>query len=297
MLGEATCALLADGIAGEPPAFCHPTVAMGHFIARRRRQRRATTRTGALLEGAYAVGSGVAIAATVAGLIDQGIGARNPVVRGLALKPAMSLRALVHAARRVQRALREQDLDTARRELGTHLVSRDTGSLSASEIAGAAIESVAENLSDSIVAPLLAFRTGGLTAAYAYRMVNTADAMLGYHTPELEWFGKVAARVDDALNIVPARLTAAMICLCAAAGNGSASRAGRVMLRDAHRTASPNAGWPMAAMAGALGVRLTKRDHYTLNGAGREPRASDIGSSVRIAVTASVVAALAIDAS
>ena len=139
----------------------------------------------------------------------------------MALKPALSLAPLIEAATDVQRALQRGHLIEARRLLGWHLVSRNTNDLSPAEVAGAAIESVAENLSDSVVAPLIAFRVGGLAGAYAYRMLNTADAMLGYHTPELEWFGKAAARADDIVNLLPSRVTAGLICCTARIGRGS----------------------------------------------------------------------------
>ncbi len=126
-------------------------------------------------------------------------------------------------------------------------------------------------------------------------MINTADAMLGYHTPELEWFGKMAARSDDLFNIVPSRIAAAMICMMASAGKGSSNRAATVALRDASRTASPNAGWPMAAMAGALDIRLTKRGHYALHDRGQAPVAADIERSCQIAFAAAVLAALLVD--
>jgi len=299
MKSSAITALLADLALGEPRASLHPTIWMGKWVASGRSRRASRNAAGSFAEGALLVSAGMLMSAASVAIVERLI-ALSPVaaqsaVRGLALKPALSLSPLVRAGLDVQRALELHDLAAARRLLGWHLVSRDTTSLSVSEVAGAAVESVAENLSDSVVAPLLAFRLGGLTAAYVYRMINTADAMLGYHTPELEWFGKSAARTDDAANLGPSRLTAALICCTAMVGGGSSSRAFRTALRDARRTASPNAGWPMAAMAGALGVHLTKRDHYSLNDPGRQPRPSDIGRACRIAVAGAVVAALATD--
>lgn len=211
-------------------------------------------------------------------------------IEGALLKPSLSLRALLDAGMQVERALWAGELSEARRLLAWHLVSRDTTSLSASEVAGAAIESLAENLSDGLVAPLLAYAAGGLPAAYVYRFINTADAMLGYRTSELEWFGKAAARTDDALNLAPARITAALIALAARSGGGSSRAAARIALRDHARTASPNAGWPMAAMAGALGVRLDKRAAYTLHAQGTAPSWSDIARTRRIVTTASIAA-------
>ncbi len=299
MRGSATSALITDALAGEPPADWHPTIWMGRWITAGRGRRQARSPKGAFAEGAAVIAGGVAVTAAIAALADNLLGTTNsrvqPLLRGIALKPALSLKPLLEAATNVQHALQHGDIAAARAILGRHLVSRPTAELSDAEVAGAAIESVAENLSDSVVAPLLAFRAGGLAAAYAYRMLNTADAMLGYRTPELEWFGKPAARGDDLANLIPARLTGVLICCAARVGVGSPARAFAVMLRDARRTPSPNAGWPMAAMAGALGLRLTKRGLYQLHDAGREPRPADISRACRIALAVGVVAAVATD--
>lgn len=289
-------ALAADLLAGEPPAALHPTVWMGRMIGAGQRRRRSRSPGASLAEGAVLVAAGAALAAT-AGLAAERVlrplpaGMRG-VARGLVLKPALSLRALLSAGAEVEGSLAAGDLPAARRSLGRHLVSRDTAELSAAEVAGAAIESLAENLSDGVVAPLLAFRVAGLPGAYLYRFVNTCDAMLGYRTPELEWFGKPAARLDDALNLVPARVAAALIAAAATACGEDGRGAVRVALRDGRRTVSPNAGWPMAAMAGALGVRLTKRGTYALNPEGREPDTRDLTAARRIVLVAGALAAV-----
>jgi len=300
MLTPAVTSLIADLSLGEPPTTWHPTAAMGSWISACRRLRRSSNSLGAALEGAMTVASGMALTAAAGHAADRLI-ERAPVgqralVEGLALKPALSINALLRAARRVQNLLAGNRVDAARRALGRDLVSRDTRDLSVTEMIGATIESVAENLSDSFVGPLIAFRLGGLRGAYLYRFINTADAMLGYHTPELEWFGKTAARLDDVANLLPARSSAVLIAIAAPFGGGSSRRAIHVASRDARRTESPNAGWPMAAMAGALNVRLTKRGHYTLNSRAREPVASDIGRSCSIVLAASALAATMVDA-
>lgn len=292
-------ALLVDLIAGEPPNVAHPTVWMGKWISGGRLRRKSRRNHTSFAEGALLVGGGIAVTAIAASLLDRSLrrtsNSTRSTLTGLALKPALSLRPLIIAARNVQYALEDGQLAKARQLLARHLVSRDTAQLSEDEVAGAAIESVAENLSDSVVAPLLAFRAGGLTAAYAYRFINTADAMLGYRTPELEWFGKSAARADDIANVIPARITAALICGTAGVANGSSRHAFRTAMRDAQRTDSPNAGWPMAAMAGALDVTLTKRGQYVLNAKGYTATPNDIARCCRVALAVSAIAATLVD--
>ncbi len=115
-----------------------------------------------------------------------------------------------------------------------------------------------------MIAPLLSYLAGGLPGLAMYRFCNTADAMWGYRTARYEYLGKIAARVDDMVNLAPARLTAALLASSAQLMNGRGTAAWRVALCDHGRTASPNAGWPMAAIAGALDTRLSKRGHYTI---------------------------------
>jgi adenosylcobinamide-phosphate synthase len=169
---------------------------------------------------------------------------------------------LAEAGRSVRLALERGDLTAARHALG-NLVSRDRSELTAELAGAAAIESLAENLSDSIVAPLFYYTLFGLPGAAAYRLFNTCDSMLGYHG-RYEYLGKAAARFDDALNLLPARLTALLIIVLAPLYGGNQWTAWRIWRRDSRRTASPNAGHPMAAAAGALGIQLEKVDHYIL---------------------------------
>ena len=153
--------------------------------------------------------------------------------------------------------------------------------LDEAQLASAAIESLAENLSDSVVAPGLFYLIGGLPGAYAYRAANTLDAMIGYHG-DYEQLGKVAARVDDLLNLVPARLSALLLLGAAGFGLGNGAWAWRTLWRDHGQTASPNAGWPMSAAAGALGRRLEKIDHYILGAEFAEPGAGDVERAARL---------------
>ena len=169
------------------------------------------------------------------------------------------------------------DLDAARRRL-SYIVGRDTQTLDESEISRATIESVAESLVDGIVAPLFWAVIGGAPGALIYRTANTLDSMVGHRTPAYEKFGKLSARIDDLLNWVPARMCALMICLFRIPGSW------RKVGREAAAHASPNAGWPEAAMAYALGVRLGGTNYYDgepvqgpiFNGSGRAAGVSDI---------------------
>ncbi len=204
----------------------------------------------------------------------------------LLLKPMFAVRALREAAFGVRDALELRDVGRAREALAG-LCSRDARGLDAPDLAAAAIESVAENTSDSVVAPLFYFVCFGLPGAVFYRAVNTLDAMIGYHG-RYEYVGKVAARADDLMNLVPARLTALLL-LASGAITGADVRQGmQALLRDGGKTESPNAGRPIAAMAGLLGLRLVKAGHYALGDARRICDASQITAAWRIASVASV---------
>ena len=246
-----------------------------------------------LLVAGAALTIAVAVAAAMAGALVTTLartaGGAGLVIEAFALTTMLSLRDLVRAARRVQAALRGDDLDGARSAVGRDLVSRPTALLGAGQVAAATIESVAENLTDSVLAPVAFYLAFGLPGAVAYRAVNTADSMIGYRHGPLEHFGKVAARLDDALNFIPARLAALAIVGAAALAGADVGRAWQTMLGHHARTASPNAGWTMAAMAGALGVQLEKPGHYVL-GEGPPPTVDDISTAVRIVITAAFMA-------
>ena len=287
-------ALALDVVGGEPPNAIHPVVLMGRFYSALR--RRAPARPAA----AFAYGCAMAAAGpTVFGggawLVARAfvsLPLLAIVVEIYLLKCALSVRMLGAAARAVARALACGDVSAARFGLRS-LVSRDTALLDEPLLAAAAVESVAENASDSLVAPLCFFVVAGVPGALAYRACNTLDSMIGYHG-ETEWLGKAAARLDDAVNLVPARVTAALLVVASAVGGASAVGAARIWWRDAARTESPNAGRPMAAMAGALGVQLEKVGCYRLGDAGRAVDATTIDRAVVLLwIACALMAALA----
>jgi adenosylcobinamide-phosphate synthase len=187
------------------------------------------------------------------------------------------------------RLLEEGDLPGARARL-RHLCARDPSGLDAAALTRATVESLAENTSDAVVAPLLWGAVAGVPGLLGYRAVNTLDAMVGYRSPRYLRFGRVAALLDDGLNYVPARVTGALTVLAAPLVGGSARRAWHVVRRDGRRHPSPNAGRPEAAAAGALGVRLGGTNVYAghaehrpvLGEGGRAPEAADVRRAVRL---------------
>jgi adenosylcobinamide-phosphate synthase len=209
------------------------------------------------------------------------------------LKPTFAYRNLHQAVIDIQTALAANDLGKARRLLSWHLVSRDTSTLSAAEVAGAAIESLAEKLTDNLLAPLLAYALGGLPAAWTYRFANTADAMWGYRTEEFEQMGKFPARLDDVLNWLPARLMGWLIVAAAGLSGADPLGAARTMLGQYRRSTGSNAGWTTAAMAGALGITVDKRSTYTLSGGPATPDFATLTPALRLADLAAGLAVLA----
>jgi adenosylcobinamide-phosphate synthase len=273
-------ALLMDVTWGEPPAWAHPVVGMGKYLSC----------CGKLLPGlrpSLAFGLGalawLAGAVLIGGLAwfaqRQMVASLPPVIAALLmavlLKPMLAWRMLRTEVDAVETAL-QQSLEAGRERL-SWLVSRNTVLLNESEVRESAIESLAENLNDSVVAPIFWFVLLGLPGAAIYRFANTADAMWGYRGvykgKNWEWAGKWAARADDVLSWLPARLTALLLALAA---GGLPFKTLRL---EARKTPSPNSGWPMAAMALALGVSLRKPGVYTLNPEGKPPQALDTVSA------------------
>lgn len=277
-------AVLADAMLGDPPSRFHPVAWMGSWIGLLRKMAPQRGPLADLLYGAAAIGVS-ALALWLAGRRLTRHLARwrwGWLAEGALLSQLIAWRSLMRAGDAVARPLERGDLGEARRQLGWHLVSRDVSRLDRSLVAAATIESLAENSSDSVIAPLFWYGIGGLPAALVYRFLNTADALLGYRDEEHEWLGKSAARADDAVNLAPARLTALLIVAGAALGGGNGGTAWRIWRRDGGKTASPNAGQPMSAAAGGLEVVLEKVGHYRLGEGLAKPQAADIGRASRL---------------
>jgi len=284
-------AMALDVLLGDPPSAFHPVAWIGRLTQALVRRAPASGRGPQLVAGTFIVvtvcGAGVGALLALARVTEG----RPRLAFGLGaavLTCMFAIRGLGRAGRVVRDALAEERIDDARRGLSA-LCSRDASSLTSADLAAGTIESLAENLSDSFVAPLLAYAIFGLPGAVIYRVANTLDAMIGYRG-RYEFLGKVGARFDDLLNLVPARLTAALLIAAGAVTGADASSGLRVLRRDRAATASPNAGWPMAAMAGLLGVCLAKPGHYRLGDGGRAARWQDIDRAWRIVTVAAVMA-------
>jgi len=210
------------------------------------------------------------------------------IFAGIAASTLIAQRSLYMHVANVTDALQSGDLVKARGEVA-HIVGRDTNELDEAGVARAAIESLAENFSDGVVAPVFWICLAGLTGGAMYKAVNTADSMVGYRTERYESFGKPAAQLDDFVNLPGSRLSGLLLVAAAALTSGaSAGGAWNTIVRDAPRHASPNAGYPEAAMAGALGVSLGGPRRYQ----GHETDGAWLGEGRREAKAADVQAAL-----
>ena len=283
----------------------HPVVWIGWLVERLERtlNREHLGERGRLLAGALASGIVIFIVVAIAWALARAVTALLP-----AGPPGIAAQALIAASLLASRSLYEHVAAVATalgsgevaaaREAVAHIVGRDPQGLNEAGIARAALESLAENASDAVVAPLFWGLLLGLPGIAAYKAVNTLDSMIGHRTARYQRFGQCAARLDDAVNWLPARLTGALFALAA----DNSADAWRVMCRDARRHRSVNAGWPEAAAAGALGVRLSGPRRYGgrqtaepwLNGAAPDPDAHTLAAGLKLYVRAMRLAALAL---
>jgi adenosylcobinamide-phosphate synthase len=272
-----------DARFGEPRNAWHPVAWFGRACAPLGPVLLRLRPAAALLAGAVAwalaVGAVAALAWALQRLLLAQPGWLAAPLLALALKPSFAWRMLCKEVQAVDTAL-AQGLPAGRAQLA-RLCSRDVSSLDEAAVRETAIETLAENLNDSLVAPLFWFVLAGLPGAWAFRAANTLDAMWGYRG-RWEWAGKCAARADDLLCWLPARLTAALLWRPALPL--------RMLAREARATPSPNGGWPMAAMALRLDVRLGKPGVYTLHAAGQGAGGAAVQQALRVARQAAVAA-------
>jgi len=257
-----------DARFGEPRDAWHPVAWLGRLLAPLGRRLRGAPAAAGFVGGAIVWLVGAAAIGALAWAVQAALLGLSPLLAlpllALLLKPTFAWRMLRDEAAAVERVLGEQGVDAARARLA-RLVSRDVRSLDADLIRETAIETVAENLNDSLVAPLFWYALFGLPGAAVYRFANTLDAMWGYRGA-WEWAGKWSARADDVLSWLPARLTAVLLLPMPT----------RRVFEAARQTPSPNGGWAMGAMALRLGVQLRKPGVYVLNAGAPSPRAEHV---------------------
>jgi adenosylcobinamide-phosphate synthase len=289
--------VVVDAVVADPRSG-HPVAVFGRAAeALERRMYRDSRACGAAFALVCVVG-----AASAGAVVERASGGRvaRPVMVAAATWAVLGGESLRREAAVLRELLTRDDLAAARERL-THLVGRDPSGLDGSEIARAAVESVAENTSDAVVAPLFWGAVGGVPALFAYRAVNTLDAMVGHRSARYARFGWASARADDVANLIPARITAVLVALV----SGRPGDVLRIARRDARRHPSPNSGWCEAAFAGALDVRLGGVNVYgdrveerPFLGDGKPPQAADLPRAGvllrRVTGVAAVLAALVV---
>ena len=308
ILAAAAGGFLLDLLLGDPAWLTpvHPVVLMGKCItalerflrSRFPKTARGERHAGLLLTLMMVSGTWI-LCHTALTLLNRLLPAAAFVLELIWCWNALAVRDLAVEAGRVQTALERDGLPAARAAV-SGIVGRDTGALSAEGVIRAAVETVAENFADGVVAPLFYMLLGGAPLAMCCKAVNTMDSMLGYRNERYRNFGRAAAKLDDAVNLIPARLGALLLILAARLTGNDAKAALRIWKRDRNNHASPNSGQCEAAMAGALGLRLcgpasyfgVKTDKPWIGDAGREAEPGDIRRACRMETAGSVAALL-----
>lgn len=294
--------VLADRVIGDPKRH-HPVAWFGTWAGRVEQH----TYADGVLAGAGHVAVSVAPIAAAAIIVER-LTRTHPVAHtaatALVTWAVVGARSLAREGEKMAERLEQDDLDGARARLG-NLCGRDPAELDETELARAAVESMAENTADAAVASIFWGALLGIPGMVVHRCLNTLDAMVGHRNERYRHFGTVSARLDDAADLAPARITGALACLLAPTVGGRTRRAWRTMLRDGARHPSPNGGWCESAWAGALGVQLggtnvyfSRTEHRDLLGDGPRPRARELRKAARLvglvtgAATVMTVAAL-----
>lgn len=271
-------ALVFDIIAGEPPGFIHPVVWMGKLIGFFVRCAPLRNRK---IYGFFMVISCVGITIIFIRSVELvGKGLIGLLITAYFLKSSFSIRMLITSALGIKKDLEFGKIEKVRHDLRT-FVGRNTSVLNESQSASAVIESVAESFVDGILSPLFYYLILGLPGALSYRMINTLDSMVGYKKEPFIDLGYAAAKLDDLANFIPARVSPVFIFI-ASIFFGSPGDSLKTCSSDHNKTASPNSGWPMAAVSGALNVRLEKMGFHILGAGFREPEAGDIKKAINV---------------
>ncbi len=264
----AVVAFLIDALLGDPRSKFHPVVMMGNLISLLEKilRRELDSPPLQIFKGGLLVAV-IVVVAYVVGFAVELLSHAMPAlaaqvfIQALVLSFMISPRTLADAAREIFWLLESENLPRAREKVGW-IVGRDTANLNEAEVSRATVETVAENTVDGVISPLFYFAVGGLPLAVAYRAINTMDSMLGYKNEKYFYFGRVAARLDDVANFIPARLTGLLFIGAAIVLHLDWRNAFNMMRRDASKHPSPNGGWAEATVAGALNIRLGGTNYY-----------------------------------
>ena len=265
-------ALVLDFTMGDPRNKFHPTAWIGSLIAKLTPSTKNTSKNLEKLGGVFIILISTGVVASIIIFLDIGINLISidymyiiiSVVAGsILLKSTIAIKGMEKHAIAVVTALEQDNISTARDNLSM-IVKRNTKNLDKNHVYSGVLESISENTVDGITGPLFYFAFFGLPGAFVYRVVNTADSMIGYKTDIFKNVGWFGANCDKILNYIPSRLTGFIMVLSAMILGNNWKKSFEIMIRDGKKTESPNAGYPMAAIAGALGAKFEKIDHYSL---------------------------------
>lgn len=285
-------ALIIDLIFGDPPDRLHPTVWMGRLIAFLKRVLKGGSPKVERVKGAILCMVSIMVFTVPAWLlliaVNSYLGAIAYVIlAAIALKPTFAIKGMVQYTVPIAKAMQQGKIDEARNML-PYIVRRSPINLTPAQIISAAVESIAESTVDGITSPIFFYAIFGVPGAIAFRVINTLDSMVGYKDAEHIWIGWFSAKVDTIANYVPSRITAILMIPAAWMLRKNWRKAWRILRRDKYRTESLNAGWPMAAMAGALDLKLEKPGFYVL-GDGGDPKPENIYEALKVMITTTLI--------
>ena len=290
-------ALLLDFLVGDPKTKYHPTAWIGKLIALLVPFAKNNSVKRELIGGVLIVGIVISIVSILLVSLEIGISLLtidivsfvvSVVLGSILLKTTIAIRGMQKHALAVVDAVEKEDLDLARNHLSM-IVKRDTKNLDKNHIISGVLESVSENTVDGITGPLFYYAIFGLPGAFVYRAVNTIDSMIGYKTTLFKNVGWFGAKSDTILNYIPSRLTGLIMILGALILGYNWKESFYIMKRDSTKLESPNAGYPMAALAGALGTKLEKTNYYTIGNGSIEYTKSHIISAIRLMKVSSIL--------
>ena len=290
-------ALLLDFLVGDPKTKYHPTAWMGKLIASLVPFTKSNSAKRELIGGIFLVSITVITICAVLAVLDIGINLLtidivtliiSIAIGSILLKTTIAIRGMQKHALAVVDAVEEGDLDSARNHLSM-IVKRDTKNLDKNHILSGVLESVRENTVDGVTGPLFYYAIFGLPGAFVYRAINTIDSMVGYKTSLFKNVGWFGAKCDTVLNYAPSRLTGLVMILSALVLGYNWKESLYIMRRDSRKLESPNAGFPMAALAGALGARLEKMDYYTIGNGSVEFTKSHVVSAITLMKVSSIL--------